>query len=126
MTTRQLSLPDGGLVMLTLAEPLTLDVIAQLERLTGRGAGEESGVESLIYRALKEDIVVPLREPLSAELAVQIAEQGIEIESLTVVRNQDKFQLEDGITGNARALDDAQGVGGCAVRHGSDAIRSSY
>ena len=74
-----------------------------LERLTGRGAGEESGVESLIYRALKEDIVVPLREPLSTELAVQIAEQGIEIESLTVVRNQDKFQLEDGITGKIRS-----------------------
>lgn len=74
-----------------------------LERLTGRGAGEESGIESLIYRALKEDVVVPLREPLSAELTALLAEQGIEIESLTVVRNQDKFQLEDGITGKIRS-----------------------
>jgi hypothetical protein len=31
MTTRQLSLPDCGSAMLTLAEPLTLDVIGQLE-----------------------------------------------------------------------------------------------
>lgn len=31
MTMRQLSLPDCGSVMLTLAEPLTLDVIGQLE-----------------------------------------------------------------------------------------------
>lgn len=74
-----------------------------LERLTGRGAGEETGLESLIYRALKEDIVVPLREPLSAGLAAQIAEHGIEIESLTVVRNQDKFQLEDCATGKIRS-----------------------
>ncbi|CAM3702823.1 glutamine amidotransferase-related protein [Rahnella victoriana] len=74
-----------------------------LERLTGRGAGEASGVESLIYRALKEDIVVPLREPLSAGLAAQLAEQGIEIESLTVVRHQDKFQLEDCVTGKIRS-----------------------
>lgn len=74
-----------------------------LERLTGRGAGEETGLESLIYRALKEDIVVPLREPLSAGLAAQIAEHGIETESLTVVRNQDKFQLEDCATGKIRS-----------------------
>ncbi len=31
MTTRQLSLPDCGSAMLTLTEPLTLDVIGQLE-----------------------------------------------------------------------------------------------
>ncbi len=31
MTMRQLSLPDCGSAMLTLAEPLTLDVIGQLE-----------------------------------------------------------------------------------------------
>lgn len=74
-----------------------------LERLTGRGAGAESSLESLIYRALKEDIVVPLREPLSAELAAQLAEQGIKIESLTVVRHQDKFQLEDVTTGKIRS-----------------------
>ncbi|RJT51311.1 glutamine amidotransferase-related protein [Rahnella variigena] len=74
-----------------------------LERLTGRGAGEETGLESLIYRALKEDIVVPLREPLSAGLAAQIAEHGIETESLTVARNQDKFQLEDCATGKIRS-----------------------
>ncbi|MBU9826083.1 glutamine amidotransferase-related protein [Rahnella perminowiae] len=74
-----------------------------LERLTGRDAGEESGIESLIYRALKEDIVVPLREPLSAELNAFITAQGIETESLTVVRNQDKFQLEDCITGKIRS-----------------------
>ncbi|MFU2316192.1 glutamine amidotransferase-related protein [Rahnella sp. PCH160] len=74
-----------------------------LERLTGRGAGEESGLESLIYRALKEDIVVPLREPLSPVLAAKIAGHGIGVESLSVVRNQDKFQLEDGDTGKIRS-----------------------
>ena len=31
MTTRQLSLPDCGSAQLTLAEPLTLDVISRLE-----------------------------------------------------------------------------------------------
>jgi len=74
-----------------------------LERLTGRGAGAESSLESLIYRALKEDIVVPLREPLSAELSAQITAHGIETESLTVVRHQDKFQLEDCTTGKVRS-----------------------
>ena len=74
-----------------------------LERLTGRGAGAESSLESLIYRALKEDIVVPLREPLSAELSAQITAHGIETESLTVVRHQDKFQLEDSTTGKVRS-----------------------
>ncbi|MBF7996022.1 glutamine amidotransferase-related protein [Rahnella laticis] len=74
-----------------------------LERLTGRGAGEESGLESLIYRALKEDIVVPLREPLSPALAARIAGHGIGVESLSVVRNQDKFQLEDCGSGKIRS-----------------------
>lgn len=74
-----------------------------LERLTGRGAGAESSLESLIYRALKEDVVVPLREPISASLATQITGHGIEIESLTVVRQQDKFQLEDCDTGKIRS-----------------------
>lgn len=74
-----------------------------LERLTGRGAGEESGLESLIYRALKEDIVVPLREPLSPALAAKIAGHDISVESLTVVRNQDKFQLVDGESGKIRS-----------------------
>jgi len=46
---------------------------------------------------------VPLREPLSAGMAAQIAEHGIETESLTVVRNQDKFQLEDCATGKIRS-----------------------
>ncbi|MEI8031579.1 MAG: hypothetical protein WCH35_17535 [Comamonadaceae bacterium] len=44
MTTRQLSLPDCGSAMLTLAEPLTFDVIGQLER----------GLDTLLYKLRRE------------------------------------------------------------------------
>lgn len=44
MTTRQLSLPDCGSVMLTLAEPLTLDVIDQLE----------CGLDNLLFKLRRE------------------------------------------------------------------------
>lgn len=44
MTTRQLSLPDCGSAKLTLAEPLTLDVIGQLE----------CGLHKLLFRLRRE------------------------------------------------------------------------
>lgn len=44
MTLRQLSLPDCGSVMLTLAEPLTLDVIGQLE----------CGLDNLLFKLRRE------------------------------------------------------------------------
>jgi len=78
-----------------------------LERLTGRGAGAEFELESLINRAVKEDIVVPLNQPLSspcyAQMIRTIAEKGIAIESLQVVKNQDRYQLEDCENGKIRS-----------------------
>lgn len=74
-----------------------------LERLTGRDAGAESDLNTLIKRALKEDVVVPSMQPLSDELAAKAAENGIAIESLRVVKQQDKFQLEDAISGKVRS-----------------------
>lgn len=78
-----------------------------LERLTGRGAGAEFNLESLINRALKEDIVVPLNQPLGSpcyqEMMQKISEQGIAIESLRVVKNQDRYQLEDCENGKVRS-----------------------
>lgn len=44
MTMRQLSLPDCGSVMLTLAEPLTLDLIGQLE----------CGLDNLLFKLRRE------------------------------------------------------------------------
>ncbi len=44
MTMRQLSLPDCGSAMLTLVEPLTHDVIGQLER----------GLDTLLYKLRRE------------------------------------------------------------------------
>jgi hypothetical protein len=44
MTTRQLSLPDCGSVTLTLAEPLTLDVIGKLE----------CGLDNLLFKLRRE------------------------------------------------------------------------
>ncbi len=44
MTMRQLSLPGCGSVMLTLAEPLTLDVIGQLE----------CGLDKLLFKLRRE------------------------------------------------------------------------
>jgi len=78
-----------------------------LERLTGRGAGAELELESLINRAVKEDIVVPLNQPLSSpcyqSLLKTVVENGIEIESLQVVKNQDRYQLEDCESGKVRS-----------------------
>lgn len=44
MTMRQLSLPDCGSVILTLTEPLTLDVIGQLE----------CGLDNLLFKLRRE------------------------------------------------------------------------
>lgn len=44
MTMRQLSLPDCGSAMLTLAEPLTLNVISQLE----------FGLDNLFFKLRRE------------------------------------------------------------------------
>ncbi len=44
MTLRQLSLPDCGSAMLTLAEPLTLDAIGQLE----------CGLDNLLFKLRRE------------------------------------------------------------------------
>jgi len=74
-----------------------------LERLTGRGAGAECDLKSLIARALKEDIVVPSTGPLNAELAALAAENGIAVESLRVATQQNKFQLEDAGSGKMRS-----------------------
>lgn len=74
-----------------------------LERLTGRDAGAESDLNTLIKRALKEDIVVPSAQPMSHELAQLAAENGIAVESLRVVKQQDKFQLEDAVSGKIRS-----------------------
>lgn len=78
-----------------------------LERLTGRGAGAEFELESLINRAVKEDIVVPINQPLSSacyqDVVRMAAENGIEIESLRVVKNQDRYQLEDCDNGKIRS-----------------------
>lgn len=74
-----------------------------LERLTGRDAGAEIDLKILINRALKEDIVVPSTQPMSQELAVLAAENGVNIESLRVIKQQDKFQLEDAISGKIRS-----------------------
>ncbi len=78
-----------------------------LERLTGRDAGAEFTLESLINRALKEDIVVPLTQPLTSccyqEMVDKIVENGIAIESLQVVKNQDRYQLEDCESGKIRS-----------------------
>ncbi|MDR3432203.1 MAG: gamma-glutamyl-gamma-aminobutyrate hydrolase family protein [Rouxiella aceris] len=78
-----------------------------LERLTGRGAGAEFELGSLINRAVKEDIVVPLNQPLCspcyATMIQRIRENGIAIESLQVVKNQDRYQLEDCVSGKVRS-----------------------
>src|SRR5471032_366086 len=57
-----------------------------LERLTGRSPGAEMDLDSLITRALREDIVIPSLQPLDRELALRAAENGIEVESLQVVK----------------------------------------
>lgn len=44
MNTRLLNLPEGGSVLLTLAEPLTLDVIGQLE----------CGLDNLLFKLRQE------------------------------------------------------------------------
>jgi len=74
-----------------------------LERLTGRDAGAECDINTLIERALKEDIVVPSVQPMSQELAQLTAEHGIKVESLRVVKQRDKFQLEDAVSGKIRS-----------------------
>ncbi|MGC6389739.1 glutamine amidotransferase-related protein [Ewingella sp. S1.OA.A_B6] len=74
-----------------------------LERLTGRDAGAESDLNALIKRALKEDIVVPSIQPISQELTRLAAENGISVELLQVVKQQDRFQLEDTLTGKIRS-----------------------
>lgn len=78
-----------------------------LERLTGRGAGAELNLESLLNRALKEDIVVPIDQPLSSpcyrEMIQRILDHDIAIESLQVVKNQDRYQLKDCESGKIRS-----------------------
>ncbi|MES4611733.1 MAG: glutamine amidotransferase-related protein [Ewingella sp.] len=74
-----------------------------LERLTGRSPGAEMDFDSLITRALREDIVIPSIQPLDRELALRAAENGIEVESLQVVKQQEKFHLEDVDTGKMRS-----------------------
>jgi GMP synthase-like glutamine amidotransferase len=74
-----------------------------LERLTGRDASAESDFNTLINRALKEDIVVPSMQPISQELTRLAAENGINVELLRVTEQQGKFQLEDAITGKIRS-----------------------
>lgn len=74
-----------------------------LERLTGRGAGAESDLKTLMARALREDIVVPSMHPLGHELRQLAAENNVAIESLQVVKQLDKFQLEDAETGKMRS-----------------------
>ncbi len=74
-----------------------------LERLTGRDAGAECDINTLIKRALKEDMVVPSVQPMSQELAQLTAEHGIKVESLRVVKQRDKFQLEDAVSGKIRS-----------------------
>lgn len=77
-----------------------------LERLTGHGAKGEFDMESLLNRAVKEDIVVPLNQPLSSkcyqDLIRGIVEKGILIESLRVVRESNLYQLEDCESGKTR------------------------
>ena len=74
-----------------------------LERLTGRSPGAEMDLDSLITRALREDIVIPSLQPLDRELALRAAENGIEVESLQVVKQQEKFHLEDVDSGKMRS-----------------------
>lgn len=74
-----------------------------LERLTGRSPGAEMDLDSLITRALREDIVIPSIQPLDRELALRAAENGIVLESLQVVKQQEKFHLEDVDTGKMRS-----------------------
>lgn len=78
-----------------------------LERLSGRGAEAESDLQSLLNRAVKEDIVVPLSQPLTSlcyqDLIRAIAEKGIAIDSLKVVKNGDLYQIEECESGKPRS-----------------------
>jgi len=78
-----------------------------LERLTGRDAGNELPLPSLINRAMKEDIVLPVNVDLHSaycdDIALLAAEHGIAIERLQVVKQQGRFQLEDGDSGKVRS-----------------------
>jgi len=71
-----------------------------LERLTGRDAGNELPLPLLINRAMKEDIVLPVNVDLHStycdEIALLVAEHGIAVERLQVVKQQGRLQLEDG------------------------------
>lgn len=74
-----------------------------LERLTGRSPGAEMDVDALITRALREDIVIPSLQPLNHTLALKAAGNGIAIESLQVVKQQEKFHLADADSGKMRS-----------------------
>jgi len=78
-----------------------------LERLTGRDAGNELPLPSLINRAMKEDIVLPVNVDLHStycdDIGLLAAEHGIAVERLQVVKQQGRFQLEDGDSGKIRS-----------------------